>query len=242
MVMLDPPESSKSAPLSNLEGLLREWGFDVGTNIVVDASGLGQIFGADAATPVAANYPTHPITNRFNFMTAYPMARSIGPIKGGANGHTPDTFIQTSPRSWGETDIDGLMKSGEVKFDEGKDLKGPVSFGAAVSAAISAPASAPDQSAAEKSDQKPETRVIAIGDSDFASNAYISVQGNRDMFMNTVGWLSQQENLISIRPREASDRRLTMTAAETRLVFFMAIFGIPGAILAMGLYTWWRRR
>jgi phosphotransferase system glucose/maltose/N-acetylglucosamine-specific IIC component len=25
-------------------------------------------------------------------------------------------------------------------------------------------------------------------------------------------------------------------------VFFMALFGIPGAVLAMGVYTWWRRR
>ncbi|MCX6537923.1 MAG: Gldg family protein [Acidobacteria bacterium] len=242
MVMLDPPESSKAAPLANLEGLLREWGFDVGNNIVVDASGLGQIFGADAATPVAASYPTHPITEKMNLMTAYPFARSIGPLKGGANGHTPDTFIQTSSRSWGESDIDGLMKSGEVKFDEGKDLKGPVSIGAAVSAAASAAAKTPESAGADKNEKTSETRVVAIGDSDFAANAYINVQGNRDLFMNTIGWLSQQENLISIRPREASDRRLTMTAAETRLVFFMAIFGIPGAILAMGVYTWWRRR
>ena len=242
MVMLDPPESGKSAPLANLEGLLREWGFEVGGYIVVDASGLGQIFGADAATPVAASYPTHPITDRFNFMTAYPMARPIGPLRGGANGHTPDTFIQTSPRSWGESDIDGLMKSGEVKFDEGKDLKGPVSIGAAVSAAAGAAANPPGLTEAGTNEKKSETRVVAIGDSDFAANAYISVQGNRDLFMNTIGWLAQQENLISIRPREASDRRLTMTAAETRLVFFMALFGIPGAILAMGVYTWWRRR
>ena len=243
MVMLDPPESSKAAPLPNLEGLLREWGFDVGNNIVVDASGLGQLFGADAATPVAANYPAHPITDRLNLMTAYPLARSIGAIKGGANGHTPDTIIQTSARSWGESDIDGLMKSGEVKFDEGKDLKGPVSIGAVVSAPISAPASPPELTGPEANDKKAETRGIAIGDSDFVANAYINlVPGNRDLFMNAIGWLSQQENLISIRPREASDRRLTMTAAETRLVFFMAIFGIPGAILAMGIYTWWRRR
>lgn len=242
MVMLDPPESSKAAPLANLEGLLKEWGFDVGNNIVVDASGLGQIFGADAATPVAATYPTHPITERLNLMTAYPLARSMGPLKGGANGHTPETFIQTSSRSWGESDIDGLMKSGEVKFDEGKDLKGPVSIGAAVSAPVGAPAPAADPAALDKGEKKTETRVIAIGDSDFAANAYINVQGNRDMFMNAIGWLSQQENLISIRPREASDRRLTMTAAETRSVFFMALFGIPGAILAMGVYTWWRRR
>jgi len=240
MVMLDPPETSKATPLVNLESLLKDWGFEIGNNIIVDASGIGQIFGADAATPVAASYPAHPITDKFNLMTAYPLARSVSPIKGGANGRTPESFIQTSPRSWGESDIDGLMKSGEVKFDEGKDLKGPVSLGAAVSAAA---ADAPKPATGADTPAKtPETRVVAIGDSDFAANAYINVQGNRDMFMNTIGWLSQQENLISIRPREASDRRLTMTAAETRMVFFMAIIGFPGLILGFGIYTWWRRR
>lgn len=241
LVMLDPPDSSKAVPLANLEGLLTEWGFEVGNNIVVDASGLGQLFGADAATPVVASYPTHPIVEKLNLMTAFPLARSVAPIKGGTAGHTPDIFLQTSPRgSWGETDIDGLMKGGTVKFDDKKDLKGPVSIGAAVSAAPTAAAPAP--AGGEKDQPKPETRIAAIGDSDFPANAYLNVQGNRDLFMNTIGWLAQQENLISIRPREASDRRLTMTAAETRLLFFIAIFGIPGIILGMGIYTWWRRR
>ena len=53
-----------------------------------------------------------------------------------------------------------------------------------------------------------------FGDSDFAANACLGIQGNRDLFMNTVGWLSQQENLISIRPKEADDRRMTMTATQ----------------------------
>ena len=48
---------------------------------------------------------------------------------------------------------------------------------------------------------KPETRVAAIGDSDFAANAYVGIEGNRDLFMNTVNWLAQQENLIAIRPQ-----------------------------------------
>ena len=60
--------------------------------------------------------------------------------------------------------------------------------------------------------------------------------------MNTVSWLAQQENLISIRPREASDRRLTLTADQSARLILLAIFVMPGAILAMGVYTWWRRR
>ena len=49
--------------------------------------------------------------------------------------------------------------------------------------------------------------MVVIGDSDFAANSVLGVQGNRDLFLNTVNWLAQQENLIAIRPREPEDRR-----------------------------------
>jgi ABC-type uncharacterized transport system involved in gliding motility auxiliary subunit len=81
-----------------------------------------------------------------------------------------------------------------------------------------------------------------MGDSDFARNGVLGIQGNRDMFMNTVGWLSQQENLISIRPRDPQDRRVTLTARQQGLIRLLAIFLIPGVILAAGVQTWWRRR
>jgi ABC-type uncharacterized transport system involved in gliding motility auxiliary subunit len=81
-----------------------------------------------------------------------------------------------------------------------------------------------------------------FGDSDFASNAALSIQGNRDLFMNTIGWLSQQENLISIRPKEPDDRRLTMTAAQQTNIVWLALLVIPALIFGSGVYSWWRRR
>jgi len=57
-----------------------------------------------------------------------------------------------------------------------------------------------------------------------------------------VGWLAQQENLISIRPREAADRRVTLTASQITGVMALSIFLIPGAVFGAGVYSWWRRR
>ena len=70
----------------------------------------------------------------------------------------------------------------------------------------------------------------------------LGIQGNRDLFMNAVGWLSQQENLISIRPKDAADRRLTLTATQQSNINWLSLLGIPGVIFATGIYTWWRRR
>ena len=88
----------------------------------------------------------------------------------------------------------------------------------------------------------PETRIVVVGDSDFAANAGLGIQGNRDLFMNMLGWLSQQENLISIRPKDADDRRITLTAAQQSNITWLTLIIIPACVFGTGVYTWWRRR
>src|SRR5262249_32651798 len=129
--------------------------------------------------------------------------------------------------------------TGQVSLDEGKgDKKGPINIGAAVSATAASASPAPSTPDAPK----PETRVAAIGDSDFAANSGLGIQGNRDLFMNAVGWLSQQEHLISIRLKEADDRRVTLTATQQANINWLSLLIIPGFIFGTGVYTWWRRR
>jgi len=240
IMLLDPPDKADAPQPTNLIALAHDWGIDVGNNVVVDVSGMGRLIGTDASVPVAANYPSHAITKNgsFNFLTAFPMARSAAPVSGGVNGRTAQPFVETSPRSWAESDIKGLLTSGQVSLDEAKgDKKGPVTIGSAVSVASSAtdPKAAPDA-------PKPETRVVVMGDSDFAANSGLGIQGNRDLFMNIVGWASQQENLISIRPKEADDRRITLTATQQSNIIWLSLLIIPGFIFGSGVYTWWRRR
>ncbi len=241
LLLIDPPASATAQPLENLLGLAHDWGFNVGRDFVVDASGMGRLFGADASVPVSMNYPAHPITEGFNFMTAYPLTRSVEPVDGGVNGHTPQIIVETSDRSWAEMNIAGLMSGQQVSFDEAEgDRRGPIGIAAAVSA------KAADQSGAETPPPdeaaKPETRVVVVGDSDFATNDTLGMQGNKDLFMNIMGWLSQQENLISIRPKEPQDRRVTLTATQQTNIMWLSLLVIPGFIFGSGVYTWWRRR
>ncbi|HEX3702556.1 MAG TPA: Gldg family protein [Vicinamibacterales bacterium] len=244
LLELDPPDKLDSPPLTNLIALAHEWGMTVGNDVVVDVSGMGRLLGTDASVPVAATYPQHPITERFSYITAYPMARSVVPVTGGVDGHTAQTFIETSPKSWAETDIKSLLTSGQVSFDADKgDKQGPISIAAAVSAPVASAAPPPAPAKPGESEPpKPETRVAVIGDSDFAAKSTLGIQGNRDLYMNTIGWLSQQENLISIRPKEPDDRRVTMTAAQQTNVMILSLFLIPLCIFGTGVYTWWRRR
>jgi ABC-type uncharacterized transport system involved in gliding motility auxiliary subunit len=132
------------------------------------------------------------------------------------------------------------MTSGQVSLDEAKgDKKGPIGIAAAVSAAVSSGGAPP---ALNDTPEKAETRVVVYGDSDFVANSGLGIQGNRDLFLNTLGWLSQQENLIAIRPKEADDRRITLTATQQQNILILSLLIIPGFIFASGVYTWWRRR
>jgi ABC-type uncharacterized transport system involved in gliding motility auxiliary subunit len=244
LLLIDPPQKADGPPLTNLIALLKDWSVDVGTNAVLDP--MSQLRGTQADVPVAAQYPYHQITNTFRLLTAYPYSRSVKAVEG-ATGRTATSIIQSGRNSWAETDLKMLTTEGKAgpDFDKG-DEQGPVSLAVAVTAAVeeatpppSPPAGSPET---PTNPNKPETRLVVVGDSDFAANAYAGMGGNRDMFLNMVNWLAQQENLISVRPRSPEDRRITLTGGQDRMIFWFAMVILPGLIFAAGVQTWWRRR
>ena len=255
LLLLDPPETNDDPPKPNLEALAAEWGIEIGNDVVVDASGVGQLLGTDASVPVAATYPPHAITENFALLTAFPLARSVRPVAGGTNGRTAEAIVQTSERSWAEADLSQL-RTGEVTLDEpAGDRPGPVTIAAVVSQTVERPdAEETDESADgatadegeggdDAADDPPlQARLAVFGDSDFASNAAVGIQGNRDLLLNVVNWLAQQENLIAIRPREPEDRRITLTADQQTRIYWLALAIVPGGILALGFLSWWTRR
>lgn len=242
LVLLDPPDDLKQpaspASLPNLTGLLHDWGFDVPPSVVVDLSGLTNVATFAVAAPP---YPPHGITERFNLLTVFPMARAVLPAKDAPDGRVPQSFAQTGARSWAETTFSQLENTDALALEPEKgDIAGPVSIAAAVSAPVAGVQPTAGETGAEA--KVPDTRVVVIGDSDFAENAYIGAQGNRDLFMNTVNWVAGQENLISIRPRPAGDRRISLTAGQATAVFWGSVVLIPLAVFAAGIWTWYRRR
>jgi ABC-type uncharacterized transport system involved in gliding motility auxiliary subunit len=240
LFLLDPQDRADSPPLANLEALVKEWGIEVGHDVVLDP--VGQALGMGADAPVAAAFPSHPITERFNVLTAFPLTQSITPITGGVNGRYAQPIVETSPQSFTKKDLAVLRQGGQVAFDESKgDRKGPVTIAAAVSASPNETTPTPPGAKPEDT-RKPESRVAVFGDSDFVTNGVLGIPGNRDLFMNAVNWLAQQENLIAIRPREAEDRRIALTPAQSRWALIQSLLLVPGLVLIAGLVTWWRRR
>ena len=269
LFLMDPSAELEPAQQANIRSLLSRWGVTLGDDIVFDGSAMGQLLGTDASMPVAADYPSHPITDRFNVLTAFPLARSVEPTPNGTSNLIAEAFLQTGSQSWAETDIARLTQTSEVELQENQgDRPGPVTIGVAVTAAISkstietgnvtlseqgestvAPDPTSDASTLLESAANPsgdaqniETRLVVVGDSDFAANYSLGIQGNRDLFLNIANWLTQQENLVAIRPREPEDRRITLTADQQLRILWLSVFMIPGVVLGTGIYTWWLGR
>ena len=241
LFLLDPFTASK------LSQALERYGFEIGNDVAVDR--FSRIMGGDYLIPIVTKYYNHDITRGFNIMSFFPLARSVKVKSSPGEGITASLLAETSPDSWGETDRAALER-GEAKYDEGKDLQGPVPICAA--SIIDVDKVAPKEEApspAEKREEEEEpatsekkARVVVFGDSEFANNTYFSQQGNGDFFLNAVNWLAQEETLISIRPRSPKFTPLTLTASQGRVVFWLPVVLLPGLVIAIGSYIIINRR
>jgi ABC-type uncharacterized transport system involved in gliding motility auxiliary subunit len=215
MLMIDPDTDPK------LDDVLHAWGIQLGNNTVVDTSAVSQFFQMGAGVPVVRSYAAHPITRDFgSTMTLFPLSRSVESTPG--SGSSNADLLKTSEDSWAQADV----KDGKVQFVEGRDKKGPITLGVASS----------------KTEGDKEARLVVIGDSDFAANQFFTIQRNGDLFMNSINWLAQDEDLISIRPKNASDRRVSMTEADQNQMFWITLVLMPLATIGSGVYIWWKRR
>ncbi len=225
LVMLDA-----GTDLPNLDKLLAGWDITPKNDLVIDTNLMAQLAGAQPTMPLILQYGASPITAPLKrSATLFPFTRSF--VTGTGSGVATDALCRTSEQSYGVAGFNPSMH--EVRFRPGKDYKGPLTV------AVSATLSPPEGSAAA---HKPEGRVVATGTSLVAANVYLNEVANRDLVMNMVNWLTSEENLISIRPKQHEKQHLNMTAEQMRRVLFLGVFGLPLVIIVLGVGVWWGRR
>jgi len=251
-VFLLDPDTQASTP--NLLAFVKEWGVEVGDNVVIDASGVGQLFGFGPEVPLATSYGSHGITEKFgNLATVYPFVRSVASASTNKEGVTVTNLMNSSEASWAETDLEEL-KAGRVRPDP-TDKRGPLSMGVALTITPEKPASSSSNGAdkkegvSDKAEEKkeeektPQGRAVVVGDSDFILNTLVGAPvGNKDLFLNMVSWVAEDEDLIAIRPREAEDRRVELNAQQQKNVAWLALLIFPAVFIVAGVYVWWERR
>ncbi|MEH2194586.1 MAG: Gldg family protein [Nostoc sp.] len=291
LLMIDPNTDPK------LNSLLEEWGIRLDNRLAVDVSGE-SVVGLGPAAPLVTEYGQHPITKDFgNGNSFYPISRPLEITSVPGVQATPLLRTKPYPKSWAESDL----QSEKLEFNEGKDLKGPLTLGvaltrkqAAKSASIpqAAPTpsplpspttqnkTSPTPSASRKTPQASplpslttkgkaiptptpaatasptpsspsspssqtttESRLVVLGNSSFATDGLFQQQLNGDVFLNSVTWLSQQDQQpLSIRPKEPKNRRITLTTTQGNLLILSSLLVLPLIGFAIAVLIWWKRR
>jgi len=220
-------------PVPELEGILAKWGIALGKGAIVD---MGSPALQDPAAPLVPTWQYYStVITQYVDATFFPESTSVNSILTEEQAKEETIAIiplaLTSQNSWLETEL----TSGETpKFDEDKDIKGPLALPAMV-IAIAPLGEEPQQ--VEKT-----TMLVVFGDSDFASNNFFYSLGNSDFFLNSVNWLAEEEELISIRAKPPQFRWLVVSQRVWRWIYLSSIGLLPLALALMGGISWWRRR
>lgn len=263
LLLIDPNTDA------GLDKLLDEWGVKLENRLAVDASDDGRLMGLGPAMPIVTQYGTHPITKEFgNGISFYQLARPLD-IKE-VQGVQATPLLLTNQDSWAESDIENKELTFDPKSDRQgpltlgvalnrkvdliSDTKPPES---SVSPSPSpdklntsetptpspSPTPTPANSVGNTKKRSEESRLVVVGNSTFATDGMFGQNLNGDVFLNSVSWLSQEDNqTLSIRPKEARNRRLNLQEGQASLLAWMSIIILPLIGFGTAGWIWWRRR
>ncbi len=224
--LLDPPLKQRRVDISDnaaLLALLDSWGVTVDKDLILDQNPIGQLAGLGPEVPLVTTYESQPIVAPLKGQaTGFPLARSLS-VKNGAKTQV-DKLFSSSDGSFATT----TLGPGEITLDPAKDKRGPFVLAAAGTYTTGKPNS--------------QGRFVVVGNSAFAANSFLRFNGNRDLLLNMMNWLASDEDLISIRPKEPEDRRLTLNRAQMSMIRLVSQFLLPLIIIIAGIMVWARRR
>jgi ABC-type uncharacterized transport system involved in gliding motility auxiliary subunit len=200
------------------EFLNAQWGIQLNENVIIDPAAKGRL---DA---IANFYEDHPITQKLKeIVTVFPTARSI------SHPTNPDAYqeidlIKTSPTTWGETDYRKVLDNTYLTSPQ-SGTKGPLVIATAVTS------------------KQSKSRLVVIGDADFASDNNFATFGNGDLLINTIDWAASQESQLNITLKSPVQRLMVPPKQNTlNVILLTTVFLIPGAVIFSGVATWIQRR
>jgi ABC-type uncharacterized transport system involved in gliding motility auxiliary subunit len=226
MFLLDPPLKMGRPQIADndaLVSLLQSWGVTLDKDLILDLNPIGQLAGLGPQVALVTNYENHPIVNQMKgTATGFPLSRSLD-IKNG-DKTTVEKLFATSDTSLATDNL----SSSSIRPDDPKNRHGSMTIAAAGEYRTGTANTA--------------GRFLVVGSSAWIANSFINFNGNKDLALNSMNWLSSDEDLISIRPKQQEDRRITMTRAQLNMVRLTSQFLLPGFVLFVGISVWWRRR
>jgi ABC-type uncharacterized transport system involved in gliding motility auxiliary subunit len=225
-LMVDPPLKlgrSEIADNDSLASVLQSWGVTLNKDLILDLNPIGQLVGLGPQVVLVRNYGSQAIVNDMKgTTTGFPLSRSME-IK-----NTDKTRVEKLFDSSASSLATNDLSSNRVNVNDPKNKKGPLTIAAA--------------GTYNTGKENIQGRFVVVGSSSWVVNRFIGFNGNNDLALNAINWLSSDEDLISIRPKEQEDRRVTMTRAQLNWVRATSQFVLPLVVVIAGVFVWWKRR
>jgi ABC-type uncharacterized transport system involved in gliding motility auxiliary subunit len=215
LVLLDPE------PLPHLQAFLARLGVRVGDDVIVD--GENRLLGAEHLVVPVPHYRMHPVTAPSDAPAVLVGARTID-VTGEGHPRRAQVVARTTESAWATPEVEAARR-GETSYREGRDQSGPLPVMAAV--------------VVDPGDGTRGARVVVVGDADFACDGYIDELGNRDLVLNSISWLTDEEALIARRPRDVAEiarplSPLVLTEREADALFIATVIVEPALLLLIG--------
>jgi hypothetical protein len=222
LVLLEPGSET------SLNGLLARWGFSLPPGVVVDLATSPLLEEARPVSLLVNSFGSHPITRPLGrrTMLLMPSARIVHPERKPEPDDRLTALAYASPRSWAESDVQAARADRPIRRDPGE----PGGRELPVAAAGQFPRG------------ETETRIVVIGDRDFASNRLLGSLYNRDLLLNSVLWLVEDETHIAIRAKLWTPVQHPLTVQQTLAYFYFLAFALPEVLLLLGIRAWYRQR
>jgi len=192
---------------------------------------LGKLVVGSFGVAIAQSYSYHPITADFNVITVFPTARALEQVKNSQKSPwKTELLLKTGPGAWLETDLASL-KQGRAQFDPKTDQKGPLVF-----------AFWGERRLGGAKDKSKLARVLVFGDDDFFTDNYLNLGGNKDLIRNSLNWLREKGELLSISKTKAENVFLFLSPVEKMILSWVPLIIVPVFCLFWAILVAVRRK
>ncbi len=188
-------------------------------------------------------YPPHPITEHLA-LTFFPGARPIVLLE-------PPPGVKLMPLFSSTKDSYLRLEPGALPAEKatGATAAMPGGSDAAAPDAQSAQRTGPRVLAVAASGRWPGApagaspfRLVVVGDSAFATNAYFASVSNGALAVAIIRWLAGDESAPSVKPETYAEPQVVLTNYQMKAIFTVVDILLPLSVALVGTLVWWRRR
>lgn len=210
---LSPRFSGEELP--QIDNVLRSKGIEFQNVLVLDRLAVTQ--GAQASIPVITKFDeNHQITKDFKGRVLHPVS---GAFKVSKNAKI---LYQTLPipASWGESNFEEVKK-GKSLYKKESDIPGPLVLAAAY--------------------EGESSRIVAFSSSSFISNQFKGQTPNFNLFLNSLSWAFNEQNLTSVSRPKLDGDLIYLSSMQVSLIFYICILFVPTLFFFIAIFMYRKR-